>query len=227
MQTTSILQLKLMRLLTLLCFFQFSGLNNGYTLLCEVSPLSVSQSVLPVQAFAAGFRGISQISGFTHSLNSGRRWIINLALGIENFLSSLEAPASFSGKKRAAILPASAPVSSKSISISIGEKKEEYLKQEKENWVRPKAWYPVLKELWNPIFLSGNMRGWEIPRTSMMNHRAPAPWTVPKFSAQRLNYSSGDEDPALSHLSGRFLAVTPDRIWGDFFRSFSEGWGRS
>lgn len=207
-----------MRLLTLVCFFQFSGLNSGYTLLCEVSPLNVSKSVLPVQAFAAGFRGVSHLSGLTDSLNSGRRWIIDLALGVEGFFASLEAPASFTGKKGFSTVSPAVSAGRKSLSVYSGEKKEEYLKQEKENWVRPKVWPPFLSEVGTPNFLAARVHEFEGGHSLLMGHDAPMPWTVPKICRQRLHFSTGDEDPAHPILSGLFSAVTPEVIRGDFFR---------
>jgi hypothetical protein len=72
-----------LRLLTLICFFHFSGLNNGYTYLTEISPLNPTQSVLVVRFAFAGINQLFSIEGIASCVNRGCGFFTGLIVNME------------------------------------------------------------------------------------------------------------------------------------------------
>ncbi len=64
----------LLRALVFICFLNFSGLNNGYTYLTVVSPLSVRQSVSLTASVAKTFYDAAAPGNLLYGLEQGRRW---------------------------------------------------------------------------------------------------------------------------------------------------------
>ncbi len=65
----------MLRFLVFLCFFNFSGLNNGTTYLTAVSPLNVRDSVSLTAAAAKTFYQVMAPADLFHFLGQSHRWI--------------------------------------------------------------------------------------------------------------------------------------------------------
>ncbi len=76
-------QSRVVRLLVFACFFNFSGVNNGYTTLTAVAPLNASQSVSIMGTCIKSFAFFLSPQKAFSSFNRGRRWANSLNLSTE------------------------------------------------------------------------------------------------------------------------------------------------
>lgn len=74
---------RVMRLLVFACFFNFSGINNGYTCLTAVSPLNAGQSVSLMGTLVKSFTIVATPQKMLGPFNRGRRFVTALALSSE------------------------------------------------------------------------------------------------------------------------------------------------
>ncbi len=77
-----------MRLLVFACFFNFSGINNGYTYLAAVSPLDASQSVSLMGTLVKSFAIVAAPQKMLGPFNRGRRFVSALTLSSETAVKS-------------------------------------------------------------------------------------------------------------------------------------------
>ena len=75
---------KFLRLLTFLCFFQFSGINNGYTILTSVSPLSADQSATCLTRTLQDIHATLQPRTVLPLIQAGHGWVVSATLKSEN-----------------------------------------------------------------------------------------------------------------------------------------------
>ncbi len=81
-------QIKGLRLLVFVCFLNFSGLNNGYTYLTVVSPLSVQSSVSLTGSVAKCFYSVLAVQDIFKFLDQGHHWVTKSTLRAESILKS-------------------------------------------------------------------------------------------------------------------------------------------
>ncbi len=74
---------RLMRLLVFACFFNFSGINNGYTTLTAVAPLNATQSVSVMASLVKSFTFFLTPQKSFSTFKHGRRWMSSLHLSPE------------------------------------------------------------------------------------------------------------------------------------------------
>lgn len=81
---------RLLRLLTFVCFFQFSGLNNGYTYLSQVRPVEVQKSVSTMAVLVRGFYAAVAPQLWLRTVLSGRDAVVLWTLRAEAAVRSLK-----------------------------------------------------------------------------------------------------------------------------------------
>lgn len=129
----------LVRALVFICFLNFSGLNNGYTYLTVVSPLSVRQSVSLTASVAKTFYDAAAPGNLIYGLEQGRRWADQSARWTISLLAScLRAGTRRSGSaERFVRAPASIGVES-GRSVSTEYRAEQILSLKKDHYVQEK-----------------------------------------------------------------------------------------
>ncbi len=80
---------KVLRLLTFICFFQFSGINNGYSALQALSPLDAKQSASCVSLLVVQFQSAVRPDSRVPPLETGHRWIVFITLQSEKALQNI------------------------------------------------------------------------------------------------------------------------------------------
>ncbi len=131
---------KVLRLLVFACFFNFSGLNNGYTYLAEVSPLHVNQSVSLAGTVARGFWCVLAPQQVLFSMRQSFGLVTRLALNMESAVKSswkadLKAASPSPIKTVLRAQNFSSPFAYKA-GTAISPKQESYIKEEKESWIK-------------------------------------------------------------------------------------------
>ncbi len=131
---------KLLRLLTFVCFFQFSGINNGYTILTSVSPLNATQSTSCLSSAIAHFHSTVRPQSVVSLLRSGQEYIVAFTAGSESALRGLFNPdsAAHAAQMKAGGTDSGSGYRSRfeTRRFSSLNKKEAYIKLEKKSWSR-------------------------------------------------------------------------------------------
>ncbi len=128
---------KLLRLLTFVCFFQFSGINNGYAVLATVSPLNVGESASCLSRTLTDLNSTVRPLSPATFLEAGREYVVAFTLRSQNTVRDIfriepAAPAEKGGEGSRTGYRGSFD-SRQVLSLN---KKESYLKMERKSWSR-------------------------------------------------------------------------------------------
>lgn len=129
---------RLLRLLTFVCFFNFSGLNNGYTYLTVVSPLDGAGSISLVGTAVKKCHTIFTTQGILTSIGHGSGLFTNLTQRLMTVSIMAFAPRperkSVAGVKPASSRAKSAIQPQTSNKERLEYQRESYFKEEKRVW---------------------------------------------------------------------------------------------
>jgi len=207
MNTSTLHSYKIIRLLTFVCFFNFSGLNNGYTYMTAVSPLKPAHSFSAVGASVLGITNFFRADRIIASIYSGRRIVVAMTLKLEDFFKypviQKRGPKTLRETQNRVVSPAR---NSKYFTPQVLEpagKQGIYLKEQKETWVKSEK-LEVMKDPTVSYFSAET-----IPFGSILNLRVKRrldrdPDVIRRIQTPRIQYSSED-DPINELTQGKLL----------------------
>ncbi len=136
------------RLLVFACFFNFSGLNNGYTHLTAVAPINANQSVCVMGTLVKSFAFVLAPKMMVASLSRGHRYMkSSKSRRVARQVRVARGTAQAIAVSHESIAPAA---NSRLAPGMISPVREDYLK-EKESWRKQKEEWS--KENWNRLYV--------------------------------------------------------------------------